>query len=77
MIHALFFFFLVSVTSICIREGIRGLILKKCRVPFKHNQDSIGFGIEALIWGGAYLAVGMLYLYFTFESVAALAVRSL
>jgi len=76
MIRTLFFLFIVSVSLLCIREGIRGILLRQCRVPFQHKHDSIGYGVEAVVWGGAYLAIGMLYLYFTFESVAALTLQT-
>lgn len=45
-------------------------------MPFQHKHNSMGSGIEAVVWGGAYLAIGMLYLYFTFESVAALTLQA-
>lgn len=62
--------FIFFTAFVCLREGIRGVWYKKCRVPLNSPPYFEGTGAEAFIWGAAYLCVGLLYFYYIIESVA-------
>ena len=69
--------FIFATAFICLREGIRGIWYKRCRTPLNPPPHFEGTGAEAVIWGVAYLCIGLLYCYYIVESVTYGLVRSI
>jgi hypothetical protein len=68
---AVLYLFFLSVSYRCVKEGLRGILKKECLTLFNPPHFS-GKGAEALVWGLAYLSLGLLYVFFTVESTVKL-----